>query len=688
MPRADAYNTRCEHDFQAQGSVKHRERLAEAAGNEGAHRISFHDLFLGIAASKSDQGEIEIGLCAHDGTYSIDFAVRVLTAKHSQKGDVDGSLADYFVSHIREYQEEHGYKFIGVGITQRIVHLSPTLPARLWADLDIVPLVLHITDEDKQGVRGPLSVDEEADSMARKCLMFFGPGNGPRIQVGRRNQVEVDAGSRAQLTYLDEYRSTVGERTWEATMRYAKSLKERNISIAFFSATPQGGGVALMRHALIRFLRQLDIDVRWFVPRPKPEVFRITKTNHNILQGVADPSQRLSEEQAHTLDQWVEGNANYFWLRDGGCLASRSKGGADVIIIDDPQMPGLIPLSKKADPGRPVVFRSHIQIRSDLVDQSGSPTAQVWQWLYHSVKAADLFISHPVKAFVPNTVDFTTVGYMPATTDWLDGLNKNISAWNTQYYIQEFNNNCREQRMAELAWPTREYIIQVARFDPAKGIPDVIASYAELRRKYLHDKPPEETPRLVVTGHSSVDDPDGTMIYDEALDLLEKEYPDIAESVIVMRLGPKDQLLNAILSSAKIALQLSTREGFEVKVSEALHKGIPVIATKTGGIPLQVEHDKSGFLVDPGDSGAVAKYMYQLLTDKERYERMSKYAASHVSDEVSTVGNALCWSYMASTLSKGEKICPNGAWINDMARREANMEYVEGEVRLPRSETT
>jgi hypothetical protein len=75
------------------------------------------------------------------------------------------------------------------------------------------------------------------------------------------------------------------------------------------------------------------------------------------------------------------------------------------------------------------------------------------------------------------------------------------------------------------------------------------------------------------TGVSAIDDPDGTMIYDETMKLLEDEYPDIASDVCVMQLGPVDQMLDALLSKAKIALQLSTREGFEVKVSEAIHKG-------------------------------------------------------------------------------------------------------------------
>lgn len=155
-----------------------------------------------------------------------------------------------------------------------------------------------------------------------------------------------------------------------------------------------------------------------------------------------------------------------------------------------------------------------------------------------------------------------------------------------------------------------------------------------------------------------------------------------------MRIGPNDQALNALLSKAKIVLQLSTREGFEVKVSEALHKGKPVIATLAGGIPLQVQHGKNGFLVDIGDTEAVANHLFELWTDEELYSRMSSYAANSVSDEVNTVGNMLSWLYLASKLSKGMSIRPNGRWINDMAREEANEPYTPGENRLKRVLTT
>lgn len=165
---------------------------------------------------------------------------------------------------------------------------------------------------------------------------------------------------------------------------------------------------------------------------------------------------------------------------------------------------------------------------------------------------------------------------------------------------------------------------------------------------------------------------------------IEKDLPDLSDKICVVRLGPSDQVLNALLSKAKVALQLSTREGFEVKVSEAIHKGTPVIATKAGGIPLQVADKKNGFLVEVGDTDAVAQHLFELCTDDDLYERTKKFALENVCDEVSTVGNALNWLYLSSKLSKKEEVKPHKQWINDMARTEAGLEYTSKESRLRR----
>lgn len=69
--------------------------------------------------------------------------------------------------------------------------------------------------------------------------------------------------------------------------------------------------------------------------------------------------------------------------------------------------------------------------------------------------------------------------------------------------------------------------------------------------------------------------------------------------------------------NARVVLQLSTREGFEVKVSEALHAGRPVIATLAGGLPLQIKDQVNGYLVEPGDWKAVAGHLVDLFTVRE-----------------------------------------------------------------------
>jgi hypothetical protein len=70
-----------------------------------------------------------------------------------------------------------------------------------------------------------------------------------------------------------------------------------------------------------------------FVSRPKPEVFNITKRKfHNVLQGVAPPDVRLTEEDKQVFIAWSDENANRFWLGDKGPIKN-----SDVIVIDDPQ---------------------------------------------------------------------------------------------------------------------------------------------------------------------------------------------------------------------------------------------------------------------------------------------------------------------------------------------------------------
>ena len=65
------------------------------------------------------------------------------------------------------------------------------------------------------------------------------------------------------------------------------------------------------------------------MPNPSPSVFRTTKNNHNILQGVADPSLRLTKEAKDNFDAWILKNG-LRWTAEGGPLAP---GGVDIAFI-------------------------------------------------------------------------------------------------------------------------------------------------------------------------------------------------------------------------------------------------------------------------------------------------------------------------------------------------------------------
>lgn len=107
----------------------------------------------------------------------------------------------------------------------------------------------------------------------------------------------------------------------------------------------------------------------------------------------------------------------------------------------------------------------------------------------------------------------------------------------------EFRALCAKEKMHELKWPHREYFVQVARFDPSKGIPNVIDSYHRLRKLLEKDNLPEEKmPQLLICGHGAVDDPDASIIYDQVINQIASDpYKEYAKDIVVMRLPPSDQ---------------------------------------------------------------------------------------------------------------------------------------------------
>ena len=196
--------------------------------------------------------------------------------------DLKDLIKKYAIKAIKLYSVQYNTKFVGAGVTLDLESICPGISACLWRELDVVGMTLKVQTEAcgafEDAGKISVDVDEQADSAARKCVMYFGPNHNPALAIAFRNQVRPDAeGAMKLVEGLGEYEATVHKGTWNTVLKYAHELKgykngqtEGDLQrpptkIAFFSATPQGGGVALMRHALVRFCKKLGVQLEWFV---------------------------------------------------------------------------------------------------------------------------------------------------------------------------------------------------------------------------------------------------------------------------------------------------------------------------------------------------------------------------------------------------------------------------------------
>jgi phosphatidylinositol alpha-1,6-mannosyltransferase len=74
-------------------------------------------------------------------------------------------------------------------------------------------------------------------------------------------------------------------------------------------------------------------------------------------------------------------------------------------------------------------------------------------------------------------------------------------------------------------------------------------------------------------------------------------------------------------------------EGFGIVFKEAGSYGLPVVGTRAGGIPDAVRHERTGLLVEPGDTAAAAAAILQLVRDPELARRLGEGGREHAHDQ-------------------------------------------------------
>ncbi|WP_456398246.1 trehalose synthase [Palaeococcus sp. (in: euryarchaeotes)] len=381
---------------------------------------------------------------------------------------------------------------------------------------------------------------------------------------------------------LEDYGKIIGEEALETIKEKAENLKGK--SFIHVNSTSFGGGVAEILHNLIPLMRDVGIDARWFVIEGEDEFFNVTKSFHNALQGNKDL--KLTEEMKDLYLKTNEENARKFDLSQ-----------FDYVLIHDPQPAALINHYEKTQPW---IWRCHI----DLSD----PNKEFWNFLRAFVEKYDRYIFH-MEEYIQGDLDHDRVVIMPPSIDPLSEKNRELSESEILKILEKFDVD-----------PDRPIITQVSRFDPWKGIFDTIEVYRMVKAKI-----PDV--QLLLVGAMAHDDPEGWIYFEKTLRKIGEDY-DV--HVLTNLIGVHAKEVNAFQRASDVVLQMSTREGFGLTVSEAMWKGVPVIGRKVGGIKLQIIDGESGFLVR--DVEEAAERVTYLLRNPEKAEEMGRNAMERVKE--------------------------------------------------------
>lgn len=218
----------------------------------------------------------------------------------------------------------------------------------------------------------------------------------------------------------------------------------------------------------------------------------------------------------------------------------------------------------------------------------------------------------------------------------------------------------RDARVArrKLGLPENPLVLFVGRIDPIKDIDTLLDAFAELHNREWSDLPP----KLVFIGGTMAVTPDGSPIPGaDLLPVIERaERLGIAEHILFRGAQPQD-LLPDYYAAATVCVVTSLYESFGLVAVEAMACGLPVVATRVGGMKFTVEENISGLLAPRGDAVAIADALARVIQDvpfRSTLQVGARQAAIRFSWH--TVGSAVLNLYERLADGERENLCCYG----------------------------
>ncbi len=380
---------------------------------------------------------------------------------------------------------------------------------------------------------------------------------------------------------VEDFRHIVPDKTLAEI--YARARKLYGKHVVHLNATYQGGGVAEILYSLILLMNDVGIDTGWRILHGSQEFFEITKSFHNALQGAKFS---LSERKKSVYLQVNENFSKFTHLYH------------DCVIVHDPQPLSLIRSYRK---NQPWIWRCHI----DLSD----PHEELWDFLKGFILKYDQVVFSSEKYF-KNDLPIDQRLMFPAINP-LSQKNKDISDKTILEHVTKAGIST-----------DKPIITQVSRLDPWKDPEGVIDVYKLVKEKV--------DCRLVFCYNVASDDPEGLRMFNK---VQRKANKLLKSGDILFVVGNNETLVNAIQRYSSVIIQKSTREGFCLAVTEALWKETPVVASNVGGIPMQIEDGKNGFLLEPKDNEGFADRIIHLLKNPKEGKDLGKQGKETVANK-------------------------------------------------------
>ena len=87
-----------------------------------------------------------------------------------------------------------------------------------------------------------------------------------------------------------------------------------------------------------------------------------------------------------------------------------------------------------------------------------------------------------------------------------------------------------------------------------------------------------------------------------------------------------------------IYVHSSFSESFGIAILEAMAARLCIVATKVGGVPDIIEHQKNGILIDYGDTESLVENLQNLIKSRELRDKLAFNARKTVEERFSITG--------------------------------------------------